>query len=400
MRAVSPPTPRRLAAFAVATVAVLALAACGSGSSGPSAPAASGGSGGGIAAGVPTIAELTGQGTEAEPPTTGPAPARGKKVWWVSCGMSLPDCSVPAQSAQEAAGKLGFDFQIADGRLNADGGNVKAVETALAASPDAIVLHGIACGTVRAPLQEAKRRGVLVLGVETLDCDYGNASAGDADKLFTADMQYAPGILTNEAYFQAWGKNLADYLINESNGDAQILDLAGQSYPNKVIGTAFGQQITDKCPGCTVVQQIEYQQSEQVPNGPMIQRFRTALVQNPDATAVNYESGANAGPLGAVQAADQVNPQLIGVSGTGLAPELDLVRSGKLTMVTAHSSEWMGYAAMDQINRQVQGQPAAPQGVGFRSVDKDHNLPPAAGMTYQTPIDFVAGYDKLWGVAQ
>lgn len=346
---------------------------------------------------VPSVDELTATGTESDPPTEGPAPAKGKSVWWVSCGMVVPDCSVPAESAAEAAKYLGMDFRIADGRLNAEGGNVTAINTALAASPDAIIVHGIACDTIKAPLQDAKKRGIPVMGVETLDCDVDDPG-NEANNLFTADMQYADDAITSEDYFATWGRQLAYYLIAKTGGEAKLLNLAGQSNPNIFIGTAFLEAIDQECGGCDIVENIEYLQSEQVPNGPMIQRFRTALVRHPEATAVNFESGANAGGLGGAQEAYQTNPALITVSGTGLAPELDLVRDGKLTAVIAHSSEWMGYAAMDNINRQLQGEDAVPQGLGFRAVDAEHNLPDE-GMTYQTPIDFVSAYKKLWGVS-
>jgi hypothetical protein len=36
-----------------------------------------------------------------------------------------------------------------------------------------------------------------------------------------------------------------------------------------------------------------------------------------------------------------------------------------------------------------------PEGVGFRPVDKTHNLPPA-GSGYISPVDFKAAYAKTW----
>jgi len=67
-----------------------------------------------------------------------------------------------------------------------------------------------------------------------------------------------------------------------------------------------------------------------------------------------------------------------------------------VAVTAAHDLGWMGYGAMDNANRALQGEDTMPQGVGFRPVDKDHNLPPA-GKGYSSPIDWQAAYEKLWG---
>ena len=42
----------------------------------------------------------------------------------------------------------------------------------------------------------------------------------------------------------------------------------------------------------------------------------------------------------------------------------------------------------------------APQdsGIGYKMIDRDHNLPPA-GQGYEPSVDYKAAYKKAWGVA-
>jgi ribose transport system substrate-binding protein len=64
----------------------------------------------------------------------------------------------------------------------------------------------------------------------------------------------------------------------------------------------------------------------------------------------------------------------------------------------ARSDEWVSWAAMDELNRHFNDQPSVSQGVGFVSIDKDHNMPATPGDGYQTPVDFKTIYKTAWGV--
>lgn len=334
------------------------------------------------------------QGTEGEPPSSSPPVAKGASVWWVSCGLSIQDCSGPAEAAQEAAEKLGLDFHIADGKLNVGGGMAAAVRTALAAKPDAIILHGIPCPAVQQPLEEARIQGVKVLGVESLDC-----SDTGGPKLFTADMQYTTNAPTGVDYFRTWGELSADYLIAATGGQAKIINNAGVEPLQDAVNQGFLDRLAS-CPGCEIIDTVNFGSAEVVPNGPWIQSFRSALVRNPDATAVFLPFDSLISGAGGAKAIKESGLKVISFGGSGGAGAMQLVRDGSFTAVTgAHSPDWMGYAAVDQINRALNGQPAVPQGVGMRIVDAQHNLPRDPNTYYQTPIDFRAAYAKAWSAA-
>ncbi|MFF2846104.1 sugar ABC transporter substrate-binding protein [Streptomyces sp. NPDC058001] len=384
----------KMIGIAMAGVALAALPACST-----SKPEANT-----VAAGDPSASTAKGadtaaldalyKGMENEPPSVSAKPAKGKSVWWISCGLSIPDCSVPANAAKEAAGKLGIDFHIADGKLNVGGGNASAVRTALAAKPDAIIIHGISCPIVQQPLEEAKAKGVKVLGVEALDC----ADTG-GPRLFTTDMKYSKAAQSGEDYFKAWGKISAQYIIAKSGGKAKIINNEGTEPLQATINQGFLDEIKT-CGGCTIVDTIKFSSADLTPNGPWIQGFRSSLVRNPTATATFLPFDVNIATAGGAQAVKESGHKLIAVGGTGQAPAINQVRSGAITAITgAHSPEWMGYAAIDQINRALNNEPTVAQGVGARVVDADHNMPPNADDYYQSPIDFRAAYDKAWKAA-
>jgi ribose transport system substrate-binding protein len=305
--------------------------------------------------------------------------------------MSAPECSVPANAAKEAAERMGIDFHIADGMLNQGGGWEAAVRTALAAKPDALLIHAISCPIVQAPLQEAVDAGVEVMGVEALDC----SSAGGPE-LFTAEMNYAEGMETTEAYFERWGELSAEYVIAATGGEAKVIVNVGNDAHIKLVPDAFVTKL-EECDECEVVETVEFAVSDLTPDGPWIQQFRSALGSTPEANAVLLPFDVMVAGAGGAQAVKEAGLELVTAGGSGQAAVIDLVRNGQHSAVTAaHSGEWMGYAAMDNINRVLMGEETVPQGVGFRVVDPEHNLPPEEGQDYVSPIDFKAAYNEIW----
>lgn len=381
----------RVATVALLASAALALSAC-------STDGAEGSSSGAGASVGPTsdafMAELA-KGYETPVPTTGPSAAKGKKVWWISCGESVPDCSVPAAAGKEAAGMLGIDFNIADGKLNAGGGNAAAVRTALAASPDALIVHGFSCAQAQQALQEANDAHVLVMGLEGMDC---NEAGGTGPALFNVKMKYSATAETAVDYFQSWGTLAAKYAIGATGGHAKIVNNAGVEPLMTTIDQAFNAGLK-ACSGCAIAHSVHFGSPDYGPQGPWIQQFRSALAKNPTANAAYIPVDAGLSFSGGPQAVMQSGTKMITFGGTGGSAGMDLVRTGEMAAVTgAHDVKWMGYAAIDNINRALMGEDTVPQGVGSVVVDKNHSLPTKAGEGYSSSIDWKAAYMKLWGI--
>lgn len=397
---------RRFWAVGAVGVVMLASAACSSSDSG--------GSGGGgekvtfdaAAVGVPTLDQLY-RGTETTPPTTSPPRAQGKSVYWISCGQQVPDCATKAEEGRKAVEAIGWKFTLVDGNIGTGGAYSAAIRTALAANADAIVEDAFTCPDVQQPLQEAKAKGTLVIGMETLDC-----SDSGGEKLFSADMLYGDSNQSQADYWQAMGKNSAAYLINASNGKAQVINNPGRNSQQQMLNKGFLTELA-KCPGCKVVDTVEWSTEDYVPNGPWIAAFRSSLVKHPEATAVYMPFDSMPAGLGGSQAIQEAGRTIcsgapafgsscvIGVGGIGTAESLDLIRKGQWTALgSARDDRWVAWAAVDELNRKFNGQPAVPQGIGFRAIDQSNGLPAVAGTPYETPVDFRAAYLKSWGVQQ
>jgi ribose transport system substrate-binding protein len=417
-------TTRRGLALAVAAIAAVAIAACGSSSSSTTNSSTAAASGGGsgttsnaaayssspagwmcttaqnctsadqnkvVVPGIPTLAQLA-KGSYTQPPTSAPAGAKGKSIWWISCAQAAPSCAVPAEAAAQAAKALGLQFHVADGKNNVGGADAIAVRTALAAKPSAILLYGVECPATESALQQAKAEHVLVMGVETLDC---NQVQSGAPQLFTASEAYSAKYPNTEAWWRGFGAFSADYIIDASNGHAKVIDNGSTEAGNTGTTDAGFLAEFKKCSGCSIVKDASYATADLTVNGPWIQAFRTALVQAPDATATYMPWDEMAAELGGINAITQSGHKIVAFGGQGAEDGMDLARKGLFIESATRPPEWSAYAAMDTINRLLQGQPPVDEGIGFQLVLPGTPMG-AAGTPYEPAIAYKADYFKIW----
>jgi ribose transport system substrate-binding protein len=338
--------------------------------------------------GVMTMEELE-AGTYGTPPTTSPPGAAGKSVWWISCGQAAPSCSEPAATAGEVAETLGIDFHVADGKFNAGGAFTTAVRTALAADPDAILLFGVPCEAVLGPLEDAKAQDVLIMGVETPDC-----SDSGGPQMFDVVEQYNEEYPTTEALWNAFGAYSADYIINETGGTAKVINQAGTEPLQKFVNDGFVERLAT-CSGCEIVDTVSYDSAKLVPNGPWIQGLRASLSSNPDANAVYLPWDLMMTTLGGAQAVKESGLDVVVFGGQAAPDGLDALRQGQVDAATAaRDVGWSAYAAMDTINRALQGEDPVPQGIGFQLVTTEANMPESG--PYVPPFDYKAAYEEAW----
>ncbi|NKQ55508.1 substrate-binding domain-containing protein [Amycolatopsis sp. K13G38] len=381
---------RRLAIVAIGVaLPTLLLTACSGGSGGTSSGSSS--------ADKASLGQLF-KGDEGTPPTSSPPAAKGKNVWWISCGQVSAACSGYAAAGQAAAQAIGWDFHIADGNLNQANGEATAFRTALAAHPDAIILDAFSCSNLQPELQQAKQQGVPVMGVETTDC----SDAGTGPSLFTVPLIYGENYPGQKAWWTGWGTWSGDFVAADSGGQAKIIAAPGQGDPQyDFLYAGFKDALAQKCPKCTIVTEVPWTLADLAPNGPWVTALRNALIKNADADYVWFPFDFNAVESGGAKAVLQSGSKAKVLANSGSGNALDLIRSGQLyAEASAKSSEWESWAAIDELNRHFNGQPSVPEGLGFVSLDKTHNLPSQPGSNYQTTVDYQAMYKKAWGVGQ
>jgi ribose transport system substrate-binding protein len=382
---------RRWAAALAVVAASVVAAGCSSSSSNSSGGGSSNNLTSNHAPGLPSLAEQF-RGTKGTPPTT-PAPApKNKTVYILNCGAQVQSCNDYATAAVSAVKALGWHYNVVNANLNAASGDEKAIETAVAAHPDAIIQEAFSCSTDEPGLEQAKAAHIPVIGVETLDCsDVGGP------QLFTVPLIYSDTASTGTQWWTNFGKYAADYIIAASGGQAKLIATFGQGDPQfTAMNKGFMSQFT-KCQGCQMLEQVPFTPASQ---SLWLPTFKSALVKHPNANYVWVPFDSLAVESGGALAlkASGVHAQL--VSDIGESSALGMIRSGLISAEGyARDSRWMVWGAVDELVRYFDAQKPVPEGLGLVSVDINHNMPASPSSDYQSKVDYQAVYEKDWGVS-
>lgn len=382
--------PLRLAGAGLA--AALLLAGCGGSSdpepdaqeTGGASPAASAGGDDG----------LNYAGTLREPEATARPIAKDKKVVIISAGQASISSSVPVGAAEEAAKAAGWETEVYDAQLN-PATHAGLVRQALASGADGIILQAIDCPGVKGPLQEAKAKGVFVVGIYSFDCN-DPIFKGNDPALFSGAINYGPDAKDIGAFTKRYGADQAKAVIAATGGKAKVIFFNQTTVTVlNYTGQGFLEEM-EKCSGCEVVAEVEFAGAELGPN--LQQKATSALLQNPDANVVKspYTSATLLGIAPAVVQSGRAKDLYV-MGGEGFAPELDLLRAGQgVNAVNIAPSDWTGWASVDTMNSLFTDKPIADSGLGWQLVDKDNNLPPAG--PFVPSVDFKSAYKKAWGL--
>jgi ribose transport system substrate-binding protein len=398
-------------------VVLLLVAACsesakgsagsGKGSAGSatgSARSQSGSSSSGVVAQAEAAVAKNRQGTDRPLPTSAPKPQAGKNVWVISCTQAAEGCSRPAAGAQAAGELLGWKVTVFDGKGSPDV-YANGIRAAIADKADGIILGAVDCVAVKSALQEAHRAGVKIFGLYSMDCD--DPLAGGGKPLFDAQLQYQGGMTIRQFSEGPFVRSEADYVIAKTKGKAKIIEFTeNDSLIAKHLGTGFEARIKD-CSGCTIVSRVPITLSDLV-TGKLQGKAAAALTRNPDANVVYgiYDTSLILGISQAVVASGR-NDQLLVPGGEGLSPNIGFVRENKgQDSIVGSPANWLGWAAIDGMNRLLQGQPQVDEGIGFQTLDQNGPLP--KNTTYydgnidangNPKRDYEALYKKIWGLS-
>jgi ribose transport system substrate-binding protein len=403
------PRLRGLALLAMAALAAVAIAACGSSSS-DSGSSSSGGESTSAESGGPSSSEVVKQAEEVvakangklvyskkgapetaaeiEPygewkgPTSAPKPKSGITVAAVVCTQEAVTCVRVGEGVKEAGEALGWNVELVNASAPTPEGWATAFNSALAANPDAIIGISVPSEVVSDKLEEAKKKGIVTVGVAEPEHGTGYESAISTRQPF-------------EFAVTAFG------VIAESKGDAQIVGMDNSD--GKVIQeavSAFG-QVIELCESCsfktvnwTFPMSLDPTKSQAVVSG--------LLRTNPDANylEVPYSAGIQ-NTLAAVRSlGDQGKVKVV----TKDADELGLqaVSNGEVVLnAGVPSLKWLGWAAMDNVNRALDGKPMLSVGEqGLPVVLYEKSNVPSGNDAEKTPgiPDFAAKYSEVWGV--
>ena len=389
-------TYRRGLAGAVAAGCLLAIAACsssGSTSAGGSASAASSPSGSGSdVASVAYAKQQLAKYSSPSPAFTAPGPAlknvaslRGKVVYYVPIGLTVPYFQIVLSGLRGAAAAVGLTVRPCDPAFSPSG-VAQCLTEAANQRAGAVVTDSIPPAFAQQAINHLESMHIPILVAE-------EGSAPSTDEL--AYNSPPTELMTSLA---------ADWIIAESNGTGDIV-LPEVTDTAASIGYVEGgaiKEIHAHCSGCKLT--VLKTNTEQLSNLPSL--ISTALVQDPHVGYVLSEFDSDVSAvihgLQTVSAGRQVKVSSI----NGVLSDLQYISQGNFQAEdTGDNGYQMGWSDIDEVLRQMLGQPlVADEHVGIRVF----SAPNVAGLTLTTQAadtgqwygtgDFKQVYEKLWGV--
>src|SRR5438105_2236528 len=203
---------RYFTGVAAAAAMVVGVAACGSSSSSSSSGSSSSGGGAAVTAfaqkAQSTAAQASAKQT-AMPPATGPKAVAGKSIFVIPCAMAAEGCAGPAREAMTAAGKIGWHATLIDPQGDPTK-QAAAIQQAIAAKADGIVLEAIDAGVIAGPLQQAKAAGIKIVTFASVDQGH----------LFNQEIP-------DDSQFAVEGYDLAAAMYGQAKGNLQLVMMTG-----------------------------------------------------------------------------------------------------------------------------------------------------------------------------
>ncbi len=370
----------------VALLAALVLAACGGSDDGGDETSASAGAEDCVA----TAQERTDAAMEA-PKFKAPSESfdmaanEGKKVWTVTPSTQNALHNGIAEDMERIGADAGVEVTVVDGKDDVRTQN-QGISQAVAQGADAIVLQSISTEIASGPIQEAIDADVSVV-------DLWN---GGPDQ--PLDGLYAH--VTSD--FMADGARMADYVLANSNCEANTLVLGSSShYPLlATMQEGIETEYKDLCPDCGF-EYVDINPAELATKaGPTAQNF---LQRNPDTdwVIVQYDALASIVVPGIQQmAAGSEDVKL--VSHDGVEQNLDFIRNGEVQVMDMSfpPGEYVAYVLMDQVGRAMAGEEPSEVIIPSRVVDES-NLPDSNDTEALFPDfgDYSTAFTDLWGTS-
>jgi ribose transport system substrate-binding protein len=322
-----------------------------------------------------------------------PRPAvKGKHLVIVSAGQSSISTQVPTDAAVDAAETIGWNVDVYDGKLT-PANYPQLVRQAIAVGADAIMLVAIDCQDVKQPLEEARAKRIVVTAISAFDCS--DPAAGGANKyMFNASINYGASGKTSGAFVASYGTDQANYIIAKSNNKAKVLLITGPEFTAlHYVDKGFRDTIGSSH-GSTIVSTLNITLADFL-NSQLVTNIEAELLRHPDVNWIRSPF-TYATTLGVIPALGSRAASVDVMGGEGYAPEIDLLRAGKITAVNVIPAGWESWAAIDTLNSAFRREKPADAGFGWTMTDRGHNLP-VSGMP-EPSFDYKTAYEKAWGV--
>lgn len=334
-------------------------------------------------------------GTDRPLPESGPTSVGAKNVWVLPCTSAAPGCSLPAEAVMEAGTAIGWDMKMVDGKQdpNTQSNQVRA---AVAAGADGLITVAVDCPAISGPLQEAVKGGMKVMSIYGYDCD-NDYTKGES--LFSAEMNYGPYEDYSGLVRQGVSRAQAAYISDIGKTDSESTQVIAFRQDDVLATRAVSDGFDENIKACNCKVETVTFTGQDLVGGKLQQKASAALSRFPEATVVMapYDASILLGIGAAVEQARASGRQLTLTGNEGLPANVKLIEDGVQQFAAGVPTEWAGWAAVDGMNRIFAGQPQVDEGIGVRSIDKDHPID-CRPFINGACVDFKADYKKIWAV--
>jgi ABC-type sugar transport system substrate-binding protein len=344
------PRPRRYAwralAVAFAGAVTLTAAACSSSSSsspssGGSAAAANSGSGGSQSAASADVAQFTKMVNSyvAQQPVSGVSGLKGKSVWYIPIGNTVPILAAFGVAMQAALTKAGISTHICDGKF------LPTNAAACISQAETDGASGVVTGYIDYASMPTSFNSLVSHHIPVLVA----GEAPDGGKTSSPQLAFFNTIQT----LDLMQKLDMDAVIADSKGKANILYLGVTDSPQTLDAATYGKQyLTAHCSGCQI-NEITYNTASitKVPS-----QVSAALISHPDTTYVVDElDAAGQFTVQGIQSAGYTNKVKMAATN-GALDSLQRVSSGTVQFVDIGTSPvYEGWQFADGIIRMMLG---------------------------------------------
>ena len=337
------------------------------------------------------IASLIKQDEQSEPSSwEGPAtpalaPTKKLSLALISCSSSLHGCVTPLTGAAAAAEFLGWTTTMYDGGGTPTSWN-KAFLDAVSSGADAILFTSINPLLIQQGLAAAAQAHIPVI----------SASAGSSEPNPTVAAppgKFWPLLDVSQDFVQT-GRQISDWIIGNSDGLANVLDLTDREYTSGISQAGVIDEINKKCPNC----KISTFNFEGATVGTTLAAQTIGYLRTHP--QINYliapYDPAAAAIVPAMAQAGITNVKVCSLLGD--QQNLNFIRKGQIQDCdAAFDNGYMGWAMVDQLIRYLDHAPfVQPLGENTPLVLLDKSNLPPSGTDWQTAIDYQSHYKKLW----
>lgn len=389
---------RRGLLIAVASACALGVAACGNagGASSHSGPASTGGgtssasshAAASVSYARQQLSKYSGTPkafTAPGPPLNNVASLRGKVVYYVPIGLTVPYFQIVLSGLKDAAAAAGLVVRPCNPGFSPSG-VARCLNQAANQKAGAVITDSIPPAFAQQGINNLKSKHIPVLIAEE------SAHPG------TDELAYNSGpteLMTSLS---------ADWIIAQSKGAGDIIlpEITDTAASIDFVKNGAIKEIHAHCPGCKLT--VLKTSTEQLSNLPSL--ISTALVRDPHVGYVLSEFDADVSAIIHGLQTDSAARNVKVASINGVLADLQYIAHGNYQAEdTGDNGYQFGWSDIDEVLRMMLGQPVvANEHVGIRVFTKAN----VAGLTLTTSAansgqwygtgDFKSVYKKLWGV--